>query len=191
MRSRRTGTIIFSGSIAGWLGVVVGGPYSASKFALEGMWILLIYLDSRLMSWLGSVESLQKEIAPFGIDVHIAVLGQFRTAILASNRRKSDRAVDSISDYDTAVEGFQARLERTNDKQPGDPVQAVERIMDAVCRTGHFAGQQSVPFRIVLGSDALEIIRDQCQGMLRDLEGQEGLARSTDFPRGGEIERYE
>lgn len=37
MRSRRSGTVIFMSSIAAWLGVAVGGPYSASKFALEGI----------------------------------------------------------------------------------------------------------------------------------------------------------
>lgn len=35
-------------SIAGWLGVAAGGPYSASKFALEGM-IVLVIQDS--VSW--------------------------------------------------------------------------------------------------------------------------------------------
>jgi hypothetical protein len=139
---------------------------------------------------LGSVESLEKEVAPFGVHVHLAVLGQFRTAILESTRRKTDRTLESISDYDGAVEAFQTRLEETNGKQPGDPVQAVERVVDAVCRTGHFAGYENIPLRIVLGSDAIEIIRDQCQGMLRDLEGQRELARSTDFPGGGEVERY-
>ena len=48
MRSRRSGTIIFMSSIAGWLGVAAGGPYSASKFALEGM-IVLVIQDS--VSW--------------------------------------------------------------------------------------------------------------------------------------------
>lgn len=37
MRTRQSGTIVFMSSIAGWLGVAAGGPYSASKFALEGM----------------------------------------------------------------------------------------------------------------------------------------------------------
>lgn len=37
MRHRQSGTIVFMSSIAGWLGVAAGGPYSASKFALEGM----------------------------------------------------------------------------------------------------------------------------------------------------------
>lgn len=36
LRSKGTGTIIFMSSIAAWLGAAAGGPYSASKFALEG-----------------------------------------------------------------------------------------------------------------------------------------------------------
>jgi NAD(P)-dependent dehydrogenase (short-subunit alcohol dehydrogenase family) len=36
MRSQRSGVILFMGSIAGWHGVAAGGPYSASKFAIEG-----------------------------------------------------------------------------------------------------------------------------------------------------------
>jgi NAD(P)-dependent dehydrogenase (short-subunit alcohol dehydrogenase family) len=36
MRLQRSGIIFFMGSIAGWHGVAAGGPYSASKFALEG-----------------------------------------------------------------------------------------------------------------------------------------------------------
>lgn len=36
MRPRRSGSILFMSSIAGWLGVAGGGAYSASKFALEG-----------------------------------------------------------------------------------------------------------------------------------------------------------
>lgn len=50
MRSRRSGTIIFMSSIAGWMGVAVGGPYSASKFALEGKSISLdVPLDMALI----------------------------------------------------------------------------------------------------------------------------------------------
>lgn len=36
MRTRKSGTIVFMSSISGWLGVGAGGPYSGSKFALEG-----------------------------------------------------------------------------------------------------------------------------------------------------------
>lgn len=36
MRGARSGVILFMGSISGWYGVGAGGPYSASKFAIEG-----------------------------------------------------------------------------------------------------------------------------------------------------------
>lgn len=36
LREKETGTIIFMSSIAGWRGAAAGGPYSSSKFALEG-----------------------------------------------------------------------------------------------------------------------------------------------------------
>ncbi|KAJ5475805.1 hypothetical protein N7475_001534, partial [Penicillium sp. IBT 31633x] len=121
-------------SIAAWKGVAVGGPYSASKFALEG-----------------SIESLQKEIAPCGINVHLVVLLQFRTEILAANRRKSGRGDNSIHEYDATVEAFQNRLEQTNGTQPRDPVQAVERILDLVCRRGYFAGQQIFRYGLFSG----------------------------------------
>ncbi|KAJ5685531.1 hypothetical protein N7536_008150 [Penicillium majusculum] len=174
MRSRQSGTIIFMSSIAAWKGVAIGGPYSASKFALEGF-----------------VESLHKEVAPLGVNLHLAVLGQFRTDILSAQRRQSRRGVNSIRDYDAAVDAFQSRLEQTNGKQPGDPIQAVERIMDLVYRRGHFAGQRELPFRIVLGSDAVAIVRDECQQMLDDLKKQEQFGTSTDYPSRGEVEKYE
>ncbi|KAJ5515010.1 Glucose/ribitol dehydrogenase [Penicillium fimorum] len=174
MRARQSGTIIFMSSIAAWKGVAVGGPYSASKFALEGF-----------------VESLQKEVAPFGVNLHLAVLGQFRTDILSANRRQSGRGVNSICDYDAAVDAFQSRLEQTNGKQPGDPTQAVERIMDLIYRRGHFIGQEELPLRIVLGSDAVAIVRGECQQMLNDLERQEQFGTSTDYQGTAEVEKYE
>ncbi|KAJ5958502.1 Glucose/ribitol dehydrogenase [Penicillium vulpinum] len=176
MRSRQSGTIIFMSSIAAWKGVAVGGPYSASKFALEGF-----------------VESLQKEVAPLGINSHLVVLGQFRTDILSAHRRQSGRGIDSIRDYDAAANAFQSRLEQTNGKQPGDPTQAVERIMDLVYHRGYFAGQQELPLRIVLGSDAVAIIRDECQKTLNDLKKQEQFGASTDYLGTGigEVEKYE
>ncbi|KAJ6092311.1 Glucose/ribitol dehydrogenase [Penicillium canescens] len=174
MRARQHGTVLFMSSIAGWKGVAVGGPYSASKFALEG-----------------AVESLQKEIESFGVNVHLAVLGQFRTDILAADRRKSGRGINSIQEYDAAVDAFQNRLEQTNRKQPGDPSQAVERILDLVRCEGYFAAQQDLPLRIVLGSDAVEIVRGECEDMLSDLRNQEDLGKSTDYPGTGQVQRYE
>ncbi|KAL2834557.1 hypothetical protein BJY01DRAFT_224307 [Aspergillus pseudoustus] len=172
MRSRGSGTIIFMSSIAGWLGVAAGGPYSASKFALEG-----------------AVESLQKELLPLGIQVHLAVLGQFRTNILAQDRRRVPRSDPPIDAYNTFVDILSRRQEETNGKQPGDPVLAVERILDVVRRERSMAGKE-IGLRIVLGSDAQKIIRDQCLETLRDLDQFSELSQSTDFPDAGRVDAY-
>ncbi|KAE8345035.1 hypothetical protein BDV24DRAFT_148475 [Aspergillus arachidicola] len=173
MRSRGRGTVIFMSSVAGWLGVAVGGPYSASKFALEG-----------------AAESLQKEVQQFGVNVHLAVLGQFRTNILNPERRKTGRPAQSIRQYDDMINAFQSRLERTDGAQIGDPSQAVQRILDAVYRTGYFAGNRTIPLRIVLGSDAMDIVRAKCQAMLDDLKEQENVGKSTDFKDSELVQPY-
>ena len=36
-RAQRRGKIVFMSSISGWLGAAAGGPYTATKFALEGI----------------------------------------------------------------------------------------------------------------------------------------------------------
>ncbi|KAJ5668453.1 uncharacterized protein N7477_007023 [Penicillium maclennaniae] len=176
MRARGVGSIVFMSSLAAWLSVAAGGPYSASKCALEG-----------------AAESLQKEVKSFGVEVYIVVLGQFRTGILDSSKRKVADAVHSPPEYTAILDRHQSRLEKTNGKQPGDPVQAVERIFDVVRHEGYMAGKKSMPLRIVLGSDAMDIVRGQCQGMLNDLQEERYLGESTDFPIPGEevaIERY-
>ncbi|KAI9372226.1 hypothetical protein BJX61DRAFT_553082 [Aspergillus egyptiacus] len=173
MRSRRSGTILFMSSIAGWMGVAAGGPYSASKFALEG-----------------AVESLHKEVQPLGIRVHLIVLGQFRTSILNADRRRIVRQRPAIRDYDAVVAGLTNRQAETNGKQPGDPSQAVERILDVVRGEGWTPDGQRISLRVVLGSDAAHIIRNQCLETLRQMDDLDGLTRSTDFPNAGEVKEY-
>ncbi|KAL2826254.1 hypothetical protein BDW59DRAFT_179603 [Aspergillus cavernicola] len=173
MRSRRSGTVVFMSSIAGWLGVAAGGPYSASKFALEG-----------------AVESLQKEVCTLGIRVHLIVLGQFRTSILDDNRRKISRPNPAVDDYNSAVNTLALRQVDTNGKQPGNPTLAVERILDAVRREGMMATREEIPLRIVLGSDAGQIVRAQCLETLQQLDKLQEIGRSTDFLDARGIQDY-
>jgi hypothetical protein len=117
------------------------------------------------------------------------VLGQFRTSILAEGRRQIPRSTPVIDGYNPVIETLTRRQEETNGKQPGDPVRAVERILDVVRREGSVAGKE-VGLRIVLGSDAQYIIRDQCLNTLRDLDQFEEFSRSTDFPGAGGVDAY-
>jgi hypothetical protein len=63
--------------------------------------------------------------------------------------------------------------------------------LDLVRCEGYFAAQQDLPLRIVLGSDAVEIVRGECEDMLSDLRNQEDLGKSTDYTGTGQVQRYE
>src|SRR5579859_5090438 len=79
MRKQRLGHIISISSTAGLVGFEFGTAYSASKFGLEG--------------WM---ESLQPEIAPFGITTTIVNPGFFRTELLTE--QSTNYAEPSIKD---------------------------------------------------------------------------------------------
>lgn len=128
----------------------------------------------------GAVECLQKEIAPLGLKTHLIVLGQFRTSILAAKNRKIDRTRKE-SDYEVIIDSVNARHSTTSNRQPGDPALAVRQIMNAVCHSGCYSKFSELPLRIVLGSDAVAVIRSECNATLRELVQFEAIARSTDF----------
>jgi NAD(P)-dependent dehydrogenase (short-subunit alcohol dehydrogenase family) len=81
MREQKSGHIITISSTAGLVGFEFGSAYAASKFAIEG--------------WM---ESLEPEIAPFGINTTIVNPGFFRTELLTEE--STNFASASIADYD-------------------------------------------------------------------------------------------
>lgn len=68
MRARRAGTIVNVTSVVGRLAALAQAPYTASKWALEGL-----------------SEQLAQELAPFGIRVAIIEPGVTKSAIFAKN----------------------------------------------------------------------------------------------------------
>lgn len=80
MRKQRSGYIITISSLAGLVGFEFGTAYAASKFGLEG--------------WM---ESLQPEVAPFGINTTIVNPGFFRTDLLSV--KSTTYSSRSIEDY--------------------------------------------------------------------------------------------
>ncbi|KFY81510.1 hypothetical protein V500_11337, partial [Pseudogymnoascus sp. VKM F-4518 (FW-2643)] len=145
MRAQKSGTLVFMSSIAAWHGVGAGGPYSSSKFALEG-----------------AVECLEKETSHLGIETFLMVLGQFRTDILNA-ARKQNKKDNPIADYDRVSAELRDRHQETTGKQPGDPKLAVERILDVVRREGQLKGFTKLPLRIPLGSDAVQVMQAKCE----------------------------
>lgn len=52
------------------------------------------------------------------------------------------------------------------------------------------ADVESIPLRVVLGSDAQNIIRNECLEMLMQLDTFSEFSRSTDFPDAAEVKEY-
>jgi NAD(P)-dependent dehydrogenase (short-subunit alcohol dehydrogenase family) len=153
MRARRRGHIVQMSSVGGVIGNPGHAIYATTKFALEG-----------------TSEALAGEVGPFGIRVTIVEPGPFRTEFLGRSLRRAT----PIPDYEDGPAGaFRARNATAHGQQPGDPVRAVEAIIDVV-------HAPSAPLRLPLGRAAVERIRAKLQGQLADLEACAEVAIAAD-----------
>src|SRR5438270_1276340 len=136
MRKQRSGHIISISSSAGLSGAFeFGTAYAASKFGLEGF-----------------MESLQVEVAPFGIATTVVNPGFFRTELLTE--QSTNYAAPSIADYD---ERRQKQLEfwkAQNGRQSGDPAKLARALVI-------IASQEPPPRRFIAGSDAITIVEQK------------------------------
>jgi len=137
MRERRSGAVVNIGSIGGWNGIAGAGLYCATKAAISSL-----------------SESLQLELAPFGVEVHCVEPGYFATSLLSSGNLAINKSA-SIADYADLNRRLEKSWTQISGKQPGDPVKAVTRTIEAVTHTG-YAKDKEVPVRVVLGKDAFE-----------------------------------
>ena len=163
-RSRRSGIIVFNGSMWGWEGHAANTMYCSAKFALEGL-----------------AEGLQKELAPFGIKVLPVEPGFFRTSILTPENLQLGKS--RIDDYSETNSGLKQLLESSNGRQPGDPVRGVKTIVDVIKRQGIGQGKD-LPKRLPLGSDAFDCVRTKCEKTLSLLDNWKEVIQSSDFPPG-------
>jgi NAD(P)-dependent dehydrogenase (short-subunit alcohol dehydrogenase family) len=157
MRARRRGHIVNISSQAGFIGFEGSGYYAASKHAVEGL-----------------SDALSREVAPLGIKVTCVEPGPFRTDWAG---RSLQQRRPMIADYQNTV-GI--RLEATakiSGKQPGDPVRAVEAIVKAV-------EAENPPKHLVLGSIALEGVRNKLTETLAEIEAWAETSRGADYPEG-------
>ncbi len=131
MRKQRSGHIFSISSGAGLSGFEFTSAYAASKFALEG--------------WM---ESLQPEVAPFGIHTTIVNPGFFRTELLT--KESSIYAESSIEEY---AELRTARIDwfnNQNGRQSGDPGKLAQALI-------MIANEAEPPRRFIAGADAIGI----------------------------------
>lgn len=153
MRQRRRGHIINITSMGSFITLPGISYYCSSKFALEGI-----------------SETLSKELAPFNIHVTAVAPGSFRTDWAGRSMVRSAR---SIPDYDVLFDPIRRAREEKSGKQLGDPVKAAHAMLAMV-------ESQSPPVHLLLGSDALSLVRQKLAALGKEIEQWEKLTRSTD-----------
>lgn len=158
MRVRRSGHIINISSMAGYASLPGIAYYAGSKFALEGI-----------------TGVLAKEVEPFGIKVTAVAPGSFRTDWAGRSMVRSERA---IADYDALFNPIRAARDEKSGKQAGDPARAAQALLKLI-------ESDDPPVHILLGTDALGIVRTHLKDLSAQIDAWEPLSRSTDFPLGG------
>lgn len=154
MRQRRRGHIINMTSMGGYITMPGIAYYCGSKFALEGI-----------------SETLAKEVKDFGIAVTAVAPGSFRTDWAGRSMVRSER---SIADYDTLFEPIRQSRKDKSGKQLGDPDKAAAAILMLV-------EMPEPPAHLLIGSDALGVVRTKLEAMQANLTQHEALTRSTDI----------
>lgn len=154
MRKQKTGIIFNVSSIAGRYSNSGSGYYSATKFAVEGM-----------------SDALRKEVAPLGIRVVVVEPGAFRTDFAG---RSLTGTPFEILDYKETAGERRKENDHTHGTQPGDPQKAAQVLIN-------IAERKVIPFRLLLGTDAIQLIRSELENQIKELEDWKEVSVSTDF----------
>src|SRR6202165_1831089 len=156
MRKQRSGHVISISSSAGLAaGFEFVSAYAASKFGLEG--------------WM---ESLQAEVAPFGINTTVVNPGFFRTELLTE--QSTNYAKPSIADYDERRGPLVEYWKAQNGQQPGDPAKLARALVT-------LASQQPPPRRFIAGADAIAGAEQKIADLKAQIEANRDLSTSLAF----------
>jgi NAD(P)-dependent dehydrogenase (short-subunit alcohol dehydrogenase family) len=152
LRKQRSGHFIQVSSIGGRTGSAGLGPYQTAKWAVEGF-----------------SEVLSREVAPLGIKVTLIEPGSFRTDWGGSSMAYTEPS----EDYRNIIEG---RLEyhKQAGNEPGDPAKGAQAIITIV-------NEANPPLRLLLGKDAVLLVRRIDQTKLAETDRWEKLSSSTNF----------
>lgn len=160
LRQRRRGHILGVTSMAGLITVPGTSFYQGSKYAVEGI-----------------LETVGKEVAPFGVHVTAIAPGSFRTDWAGRSMVRTDR---SVPDYDQVMNPIRDHRLAASGRQLGDPQKAAEAVL-------HILDVPNPPAHLVLGSDALRLIANGRAAVDKEISEWEELSRSTDFPDGAQL----
>ena len=152
-RQRRAGHILNITSMGGYITMPGIAYYCGSKFALEGI-----------------SDTLSKELAPFDIVVTAVAPGSFRTDWAGRSMQRTPR---SITDYDAIFDPVRKAREEKSGHQLGDPQKAARAMLTVIASA-------NPPAQLLLGSDALTLVREKLHRTLESIEQWEALSCSTD-----------
>lgn len=152
-RARRAGRILNITSMGGFITMPGISYYCGSKFALQGI-----------------SETLSKELKPFNIFVTAVQPGSFRTDWAGRSMVRSAR---TIRDYDASFNPIRETREKRSGHQPGDPAKAASAMLQLI-------NSPEPPVSLLLGSDAVQLVREKLQQMQHDIDHWETLSCSTD-----------
>lgn len=152
-RQRRAGHILNITSMGGYITMPGIAYYCASKFALEGL-----------------SDTLSQELRPFNIHVTAVAPGSFRTDWAGRSMRRTPRGIDDYNDSFNPIR--EARQEKSG-AQLGNPDKAALAMLEIIA-------SPNPPTHLLLGSDALALVRDRLQRTAEQIDRWEHLTLSTD-----------
>ncbi|GAA5024676.1 short-chain dehydrogenase/reductase [Marivirga lumbricoides] len=153
LRKQKSGHIINTASMMGYMSYPANGSYSASKYAVIGL-----------------SEALAQEVAPHGIKVTILAPGTFRTNFM--NEETLNVVENKIEAYNLGkqVEQFTGY----DGKQLGNPKKLAEVVVK-------LAEMPNPPLHLPLGSDSYNAILEVRKNEKGEMEQWKALSLSTDF----------
>jgi len=157
MRKQRSGLIITISSTAGLIGFEFGTAYAASKFGLEG--------------WM---QSLEAEVAPFGIHTITVNPGFFRTELLTEE--STNFAERTIEDYNQRRAQQMEFWKGYNGQQSGDPAKLAQALIT-------ISSEEKPPLRFIAGADAVETAEKVARTLQQQTEAYRELSSSLAYDK--------
>ena len=152
LRAKGSGAILNTTSIAAERSAIGSGYYASSKAALDLL-----------------TDGLCKELKPLGIKVMVIEPGSFRTHFYDEALKSAPLTVDAYKD--STWKNANAVNKR---QQPGDPMKAGEVIVKMV-------EAEDAPFRLLLGSDAVNAVVTTAEGRLEEAKKYAEISASTNY----------
>jgi NAD(P)-dependent dehydrogenase (short-subunit alcohol dehydrogenase family) len=159
MRRRRSGHIVNMSSLGGYQATAAWGIYCSSKAAVEGI-----------------SEALQREGAPLGIKVTIAMPAFFRSEFLEGNSLVFTEA--RIDDYrETVGVARDYVMAAVSDPSTGQAGCSLQKLAEAIIGA---VGGDNPPFRLLLGKAALRRVAEKHANVDADLENWRSVSEAVD-----------